>query len=255
MTAANDDDRHRLAASFDSAADLYERVRPGYAAAAVDWALGSRARSVLDLAAGTGKLTAALVGRGIDVIAIDPSPAMLAQLTARLPGVDARLGTAEAIDLPDASVDVVTVASALHWFDRPAADFEMARVLRAGGTVAVFRNRRDPDLDWVRRFDAIMRDVPQDVLRLRREGTPPRLDASVFGPFTERAFGFRQTLDADRLVELAASRSYVITMAEPDRSRLLDRIRELALTHPDLAGRSEFELPYSTVVSRAARKG
>src|SRR5580704_13750146 len=95
--------RHRLAAIFDTAPELYDRARPGYARAAVDWLLESDVSTVLDLAAGTGKLTGALVGRGLEVIAIDPAPAMLTLLRQQLPDVDSRLGTAEQTGLPDAS--------------------------------------------------------------------------------------------------------------------------------------------------------
>src|SRR5215467_12747417 len=101
----SDGDRRRLGATFDSVAGLYEQARPGYADAALDWTLPDTARRVLDLGAGTGKLTAALVARGLDVVAVEPSPAMLAQLTARLSTVDARLGTAERTGLPERDVD------------------------------------------------------------------------------------------------------------------------------------------------------
>src|SRR6266487_652098 len=133
----SDKDRRRLAASFDSAADLYERARPGYAHEALTWLLPVTAHRVLDLGAGTGKLTASLVTRGLDVVAIEPSSAMRAHLTARLSTVDVRDGTAEATGLPDNDVDAVVIGAALHWFDRPAADREIARVLRSGGVVGV----------------------------------------------------------------------------------------------------------------------
>lgn len=247
-----DDDRRRLAASFDSAADIYARARPEYAAAAVEWAVAPGTRRVLDLAAGTGKLTVALVERGLDVVAIDPSPGMLAQLRSTVPGVDARIGTAEAIDLPDGSLDLITIGSALHWFDRPAADFEMARVLRTGGAVATFGNSRDKDVAWVHALDELLRSAsdgtPRALVSNRR-----RLEPSVFGPAQRRAFPYAQRVNADLLVELAASRSYVIEMPEPARTQLLDQVRHLALTHPDLRGRDYFDLPYRTVVSRSIR--
>ena len=248
----DDDDRRRLAASFDSAADIYARARPGYAEAAVDWALPPGTRRVLDLAAGTGKLTVALVARGLDVVAVDPSPGMLAQLRAALPGVDARIGTAEAIDLPDGGIDVITIGSALHWFDRPTADFEMARVLRRGGVVATFGNSRVSEVGWVHDFDELLRSASDGARPAR--GSNPRLEPSVFGPPTRRAFPYTQRVNVEMLVGLAASRSYVIDLPEPARTVLLDRVRELARTHSDLRGHDEFELPYRTVVSRSVRR-
>jgi SAM-dependent methyltransferase len=248
----SDDDRHRLGASFDAAADVYAEARPGYAEAAIDWGLPPGAHRVLDLAAGTGKLTAALVERGLDVTAIDPSPAMLGRLRTLLPGVDARMGTAEAIELPTASVDAITVGSALHWFDRPQADFEMARVLRPGGVVATFGNSRTKDEPWVRAFDELLATLPaRDGVRAHHRST--RLDPSVFASAEERAFAYVQRLTPERLVGLAASRSYVIAADPAARAELFERIRHLARTHPDLRGRDEFLLRYRTVVSRSTR--
>lgn len=129
----DDSRRSEHAASFTHAAGEYAAVRPGYPDEAVDLLLPPGARDVLDLAAGTGKLTAALVARGVRVVAVEPADGMREQLRASLPDVEVHAGTAEAIPLPDASVDVVTVAQAWHWFDEPAAAAEVARVLRPGG--------------------------------------------------------------------------------------------------------------------------
>lgn len=148
----DDRTRTRLAATFDGAAELYERVRPGFAPAALDWVLPDRARRVLDLGAGTGKLTEALVARGLEVVAVDPSPNMLAQLRFKLPGVDARVATSEATGLADGEVDAIVVGSAFHWFARPDAEREMARILRPGGVVGLLWNQRDPSSSTVRAF-------------------------------------------------------------------------------------------------------
>ena len=104
---------------FGPYADTYHLARPGYPAAAVDWALDGNPGTVLDLGAGTGILTAALAARGLRTIAVDPSPAMLRTLARGLPGVPVLTGTAEAIPLADATVDAVVVGAAFHWFARP----------------------------------------------------------------------------------------------------------------------------------------
>ncbi len=136
------------ARSFGAVAAAYAEHRPGYPAAALDWALApvagsaSGARTLLDLGAGTGKLTTALLGRGA-VIAVEPDPAMLAELRRRLPDVDAREGSAESIPLPTGSVDAVLVGQAWHWFDTGRALPELARVLRPGGVLAALWNADD----------------------------------------------------------------------------------------------------------------
>ena len=127
------DDRLAHRSSFGAAAVAYAEHRPDYAEAAVRWALqpapGPR---VLDLSAGTGKLTATLVALGVEVVAVEPDPAMLSELRRTLPAVDALLGRAEVIPLADASVDAVLAGNALHWFDMDVAGPEIARVLGAG---------------------------------------------------------------------------------------------------------------------------
>lgn len=254
MTAGlSDEDRRRLGATYGSTAALYERVRPGYAADAVTWLLAGHARRVLDLGAGTGKLTADLVARGLSVVAIEPSPDMRAQFSARLSTVDIRPGTAEATGLPDGDVDAVLIAAALHWFERPAADREIARVLRPGGVVGVLANQRDTSVAWARALD--------DLLAVRLTGLPrsPRsIEAATFDPEwfepPERAeFPHHQIVDADELADVIATRAYVIDLPGPQRAALLDEVRDLGRNHPDLAGRPRFELPYVTVAVRSRR--
>lgn len=250
----SDEDRRRLGATFDSVADLYERARPGYADAALDWTLPSTARRVLDLGAGTGKLAVALVGRGLDVVAVEPSPAMLAQLTARLSTVDARLGTAEQTGLPDQDVDAVVIGAALHWFERPAADREIARVLRPGGVVGVLANRRDTSVPWMQALEELLIRGLNGRPRPSRSTDQEPFEPELFEAPERAEFPHPQPVDAEGLVAVVASRSYVIDLPSPERSALLAEVRELSHTHPDLAGRETFELPYVTVAVRSRRK-
>src|SRR5262245_18502776 len=108
-------DKEARARSFGAAADAYERARPGYPDAAVDWLVPGGARTVLDLGAGTGKLTRALTARGLEVIAVEPLTEMRENLATAVPEARAISGTAEKIPLPDDSVDAITVAQAWHW--------------------------------------------------------------------------------------------------------------------------------------------
>jgi ubiquinone/menaquinone biosynthesis C-methylase UbiE len=135
------------ARAFGGQADAYERGRPGWPEDAVATLLGRwGARQVLDLAAGTGKLTRLLVPHA-EVTAIEPVDGMRAVLEQQVPGAHVLAGTAEEIPLPDESVDAVFAAEAFHWFDLERAPAEIARVLRAGGHLAVLFNRPGWDDD------------------------------------------------------------------------------------------------------------
>ena len=148
------------AAGFGTSADAYERGRPSYPDAAVahlavELGLGPAVR-VVDLAAGTGKLTRLLAQGGAEVVAVEPVAAMRKALARSLPGVDVLEGTAESIRLPSGSVDAVTVAQAFHWFDAPRALAELGRVLRPSGTLLLVWNDRDERVPWVEEYSAIV---------------------------------------------------------------------------------------------------
>jgi SAM-dependent methyltransferase len=229
--------------SFGSAAAAYERGRPSYPPEAIDWLLPSTARHVLDLGAGTGKLTVRLVERGLDVTAVDPIPEMLEVLSSSLPDTPALLGTAEEIPLPDDSVDAVLVAQAWHWFDRDRASAEIARVLRPGGTLGLVWNARDERSGWVR-----------DLGRIIGHDDPSKDDVTLPTTFTgleRRRFEWTSYLTPQALIDLVASRSYCITSPDEVRTRTLERVRELLATHPALVNTSGLALPYVTVGLRA----
>ena len=268
---AERDDWLRHGSSFGTAAAAYAEHRPDYAETAVRWALqvpgGGPAgsprtgppRRVLDLAAGTGKLTAALAGLGAEVTAVEPDPAMLAELRRGLPSVRALPGRAEEIPLPDGSVDAVLAGQAMHWFDLDRAVPEIARVLAPGGVLAGLWNVDDDRVDWVAALAAISKGKSNITLRRWREGTGrsrlERLAAAGAGLFEapeigEFEHGLRRT--ADLLVETVGTHSNFLVMAEPERSRLLAQVRDLLHARPETAA-GEFVLPMVTVVLRARR--
>ena len=237
------EDRDTHARSFGPAAGRYERGRPPYPSAAVEWLLPQGARRVLDLGAGTGKLTRQLLGRGLEVTAVDPSDGMLAEMHRVLPEVSALTGTAEQIPLSEQSVDAVLVAQAWHWVDRARAVPEVARVLTPGGRLGLIWNLRDEREDWVRRLGQILGSAAT------------RRDAAVgppFGPVEIRDFGWTHRIGPEQLLDLVASRSYVILLPPDERAGLLAQVRQLIATHPSLVGRTLFELPYVTQCVRAS---
>jgi ubiquinone/menaquinone biosynthesis C-methylase UbiE len=218
--------QHPQSRSFERVADVYERARPEYPAEAVAWIVEELdlrpGRTVLDLGAGTGKLTRALVPTGAHVIAVEPGEQMLAELRRVLPDVESRLGPAEAIPLADDSVDAVTVGQAFHWFRHDEAVPELHRVLRPAGAVALIWNSRDQERP-------LQREISELIKPFVPEGRPPvghsarALEQSeLFGSVERRTFPFVQQLDADAVADRIASVSFVAA-APPERRAELDR--------------------------------
>jgi ubiquinone/menaquinone biosynthesis C-methylase UbiE len=216
---------------------------------------------VLDLAAGTGKMTRLLVPTGADVVAVEPVAGMRDRLAAALPEIEVLDGTAEDLPLPDASIDAVTVAQAFHWFDAPVALAELRRVLRPGGHLFLIWNERDRDHDWVRGFGDLLVDRPH----LERPyewyydvdygAVVASAGAGRFTPVEVWSHAWEQPCDEDLLVARAESVSVVGALAQHERAAVLDRVRSLARTHPALAGRTTFGFPYVTRIYRCRTTG
>jgi SAM-dependent methyltransferase len=246
--------QHPDSRSFELVADVYERARPEYPPEAVAWIAEEvdlrPGRTVLDLGAGTGKLTRQLVETGASVIAVEPGEAMLGQLREVLPDVEALRGGAEAIPLADGSVDAITVGQAFHWFRSDEAVPELHRVLRPGGGIALIWNSRDEERPLQREIsDLIKPFFPPN--RPRVSHSVPALAASgLFDEPIERHFRFAQELDADALVGRIASVSFVASAPPERRAELERRLREVA---GRTGGRVVF--PYLTEVYVSRRRG
>ena len=255
------DERLLHASSFGAAAAAYAEHRPDYAQAAVRWALelapGPR---VLDLGAGTGKLTATLVALGAEVIAVEPDSAMLTELRRALPAVRALPGSAEAIPLPDASVDAVLAGNALHWFDMNVAGPEIARVLAPGGILAGLWNVMDNRVDWVAGLERVSGSAAigaRDTLSSWRAATadmhlPNTGLVAQFGSPEQAEFPHGQRRTADSLVATIATRAGMLVMPEQEQGATLGRIRAFLASRPETA-RGEFTLPMLTGVLRVRR--
>jgi SAM-dependent methyltransferase len=257
----DDDDRQVLGLSFGTAAVAYAEHRPDYAEPAVRWALErAPGRRVLDLGAGTGKLTAALLALEVEVVAVEPDPAMLTELRRALPVVRAVPGSAEAIPLPDVSVDAVVAGNAMHWFDLDVAGPEMARVLAPGGILAGLWNVLDDRVDWVAQLARISgtaaigpRDTPSgwraqtaDIQLSKTGGTPQ------FGALEQAEFQHEQLRTADSFVATLATKAGMLVMPQREREATLGRIRAFLASRPETRC-GEFKLPMLTCVLRAER--
>lgn len=242
--------REEMSRSFGGAVGAYETGRPDYPVEAVEWMLepvrgaGRRVR-VVDVGAGTGKLTRSLVGVGADVVAVDPDSAMLDALGKALPTVPTFVGTGESLPLPDASVDAVVFGQAWHWVEPAAACAEAARVLRPGGVLGLTWNIRDEQTGWVAEMSRIMHGSAAE--RLLASGGPAV--AAPFGRLQSRSWRWSRPMTRSTLLGMAHSRSYVIT-AEPAERERVDRELGGLFDRIGATGDAVVDLPYVTTAFR-----
>ena len=231
------------ARSFGTVAASYDRGRPSYPAEALTWALGEKPLRVLELGAGTGKLTEVLVELGHEVFATEPDEQMLDVLSAKLPDVRATLGSAEQIPVGDQTYDAVIVGQAFHWFDREAALREIARVLAPKGRLVVLWNERDNRIPWVRKLSAQIASQRGDV-----DPTPAIDESAMFSAVEEHQFRFWQVINQHTIQDLVLSNSHVSTLPEEDREA--KRAAVLALYDDYGRGMDGMQLPYTCRVFR-----
>lgn len=243
----NRDERRGRATSFAAVADAYERSRPGYPEAAARWLVGDEPLDVVDLGAGTGKLTRSLVALGHRVTAVEPLPEMIAHLRKAVPAAVAVEGGAEAIPLAAGSADIVAAAQAFHWFDHGPALREIARVLRPAGRIALVWNTRDDREEWVAQLSeaAIGRETVEE-----RDAAAPVEASGLFEPVERASFPHVQRLSRERLVDLVLSRSYCAVLTPAERVPVLARVERIFDEH---AVDGVLELPYVTECFRAVR--
>lgn len=237
------DDHQRRSRVFGEVAHAYHRGRPSYPREAAAWMTSEEPLTVLELGAGTGKLTEQLVALGHDVHATDPDESMLEVLAAQLPDVRVSQGTAEEVPGPDSVYDVVVGAQCFHWFDHGRALPEIARVLKPGGRVAMTWNERDERIPWVRRLGRIL-DSPYGP-----DPVAPLRDSLKFIMLEERTFKHWQVVDRESIQDLVLSRSAVATLDEEARRA---KLAELLALYDDYGrGMDGMQLPYLTKCFRA----
>ena len=271
-------DQARRGFGTAGAAAAYERGRPGYPAEAVAElvrVLGVvPGATVLDLAAGTGKLTRQLLETGATLVAVEPAAAMRARLAQAVtgeavvgaglgraagrsgPGVLVVGGTAEAIPVRGGALDAVTVGQAFHWFDPARALAELGRVLRPGGRLGLIWNVRDESRPWVAEITAILDRHAGEAPRHRGGRWRAAFDAADgFTPLTRATFSHVHQLDRAAVLDRFASISFIAALPEADRARVLDEIGRVLAAEPSLAGRDRIGLPYRTDLWWCERRG
>jgi SAM-dependent methyltransferase len=240
---------HPLTAGFAEMAGVYERGRPEYAPAVVDAIVAELrippAAPVLDLAAGTGKLTRALLGVGLDVVAVEPQPELRELLAASVGRERVREGLAEAIPLPDESVAAVTVADAFHWFDHTLALAEIRRVLRPGGGLALLSAVPDwSGASWAHEVGTLIAGM---------RSAHPKFDGPSWQESVRAAGGWSepheirvstlQPASPERMVDYIASMSWVASLGEDQRAETLAKVDAIIS-----AGETPTELPIHVAI-------
>lgn len=229
---------------FGNVAEAYDRGQPGYPREAAAWLTGEQPLSVLELGAGTGKLTEHLVALGHDVHATDPDPRMLERLADRLPELRVSQTSAEEIPAADATFDLVIAANAYEWFDHDRALPEIARVLKRGGSLAIVRNIRDERIPWVKRLgNLIGRHTTGTGVGEALETSP------YFGPVDEASFKQWQVIQRASVQDLVRSLAEVAGLEHTGQD---SRIREVLAFYDDFGrGMDGMQLPYVTECFRA----
>jgi SAM-dependent methyltransferase len=244
---------HPLAVNFAEVAGAYERGRPEYPLAVVG-ALAAELRiepgaAVLDLAAGTGKLTRTLLDAGLDVVAVEPQAQLREILAARVGGERVREGLAEAIPLPDASVAAVTVADAFHWFDQALALEELRRVLRPGGGLAVVSTVPDwSGASWAHELGTLMAGLRP--AHPHYDGPPWQDSVRTVGGWTtprEIRMTTMQPARPERIVDYLGSISWIAALLEDKRNKTLEQIDAIVR-----AGDTPAELPVHVQIGLTA---
>jgi ubiquinone/menaquinone biosynthesis C-methylase UbiE len=236
--------RPEPARSFGGVADAYDRGRPTYPREAAVWLTSDKPLTVLELGAGTGKLTEQLVALGHDVHATEPDPKMLAILAKNLPYVRVSQASAEEIPSGDSSYDVVVSAQAFHWFDYDKALPEIARVLRPRGRLSLVWNQRDERIPWVKRLGKLIgtHDQLNDPAELLEK-------SRLFGELETEAFRFWQVVDQHSIRDLVRSRSNIAVLSAPEQEAKMAEV--LAFYEEYGRGRDGMQLPYNATCFRA----
>ena len=241
-----DEEHERLAHSFASVAEAYDRGRPSFPREAVEWLVGKDPATVLEVGAGTGKLTGQLVAAGHDVHATEPSQEMLDILRRNLPDARATQAPAEELPVPDRSVDVVVAAQSFHWFDLEKALPEIARVLRPGGRLALVWNLRNEKIPWVRKLGALIGN--QELLS--QDIAEPLVHSGLFGFVEDAKFPFWQDINRETIQDLVLSRSNIASLDEEARAA---KLAEVMAFYDDYGrGMDGMRLPYDSQCFRAA---
>ncbi|HVX79393.1 MAG TPA: class I SAM-dependent methyltransferase [Bradyrhizobium sp.] len=260
MSGATDAVHRAAADGYAAKADAYVRGRPDYPDDILGWLRGNLdlgpGKVVVDLGAGTGKFTAYLRKTGARVIAVEPVAEMRQKLSASFPDVEALAGTAQAIPLPDASVDALTCATAFHWFATTETMREIHRVLKPGGKLGLIWNVRDESVAWVKEVARIVNAYEGDVPRQASGAWKKAFPFEGIGPLQEVRFPHGHTgSPEDVIVNRARTVSFIAALPKEEEAKVVAQVRALIAAEPSLAGRTTVTMPYVTTAYSATKIG
>lgn len=231
--------------SYAEKVDAYVSGRPGYPAAML--AEIPEASFAIDLGAGTGIFTEFLALKAKKVLAVEPVAKMAQRIPVdRVPNIEIAIGGAEAIPASDGSADLVTAATAFHWFQYEKATAEIVRVLRPNGALALSWNVRDSRVPWVARFDAVMDDYRGDTPHQSKDKWRRIFDDPRFQRQTSKTYGYGQRMPANGIVDRALSTSFIAALPAVEQTSVRQKIERIIAQEPTLAERAEVEFPYVT---------
>jgi SAM-dependent methyltransferase len=240
--------------TFGAHADAYERARPAWPEEAARWLAPEAAELVVELGAGTGKLTRAVAALGVRVVAVEPDPRMLAVL--RGLGLEGMEGTAEAIPFGDGVADAVVAGSSLHWFELEQALPEIHRALRAGGRFGFGWNHRDDRHPTIARMSDAVYEAQKRTPgpRWRSRDWPAELIATgLFRDVEHALFEHVHELPRDALVDQLISYSGVAALPEDERRRVVAAVANALDADPDVSDGATLRLPFVVTAYRATR--
>ena len=245
-------DVHNMARTgFGQAAQTYTRGRPHYPIELLAWLRQEVAlntgKTAIDLGAGTGKFTKLLLQTGATVVAVEPVDSMRSELTQALPEVQAIAGTAQAMNLPDATSDAVLCAQAFHWFATDAALTEIHRVLKPGGKLGLVWNVRDESVDWVAAITHIIAPYEGDTPRHYKNEWQRPFKGALFSELRPARFPYQHIgTPREVIVDRFLSVSFIAALPETERSQVARQLAELIASHPEIKGRETVAFPYQT---------
>lgn len=235
------------------AADAYDRGRPGYPPEAVERLVAelqiNDTSRVVDIGAGTGRLTALMEAHTSHLLAVEPVASMRQKFRALYPGLPIISGVAEQLPLLDESADVILCAQAFHWFDASRALAECARVLKPGGGLGLVWNVRDESCDWVEQLTEIIDPYAGKTPRFRsgrwREAFA---QTDLFTPLQQASTPHLHRGAPDIVIDRITSISFIAALPEPQRQSVVAAVTHLIKKHPELTGKAEVAFPYEAII-------